>query len=131
RNVTGVQTCALPISVGVVVSPGVPPDAPALAAAREAGIPILSELDLGFRALAGSGTRIIAVTGTNGKTTTTALVAHLLRSAGLRAEAAGNIGRPLSDVVLGVERFQWLAVEASSFQLHDSPAFAPDVGIVT
>ena len=118
-------------AVGVVVSPGVPPDAPALAAAREAGIPIQSELDLGFRALAGSGTRIIAVTGTNGKTTTTALVAHLLRSAGLRAEAAGNIGRPLSDVVLGVERFQWLAVEASSFQLHDSPAFAPDVGIVT
>ncbi|PYO82611.1 MAG: UDP-N-acetylmuramoyl-L-alanine--D-glutamate ligase, partial [Gemmatimonadetes bacterium] len=67
----------------VVVSPGVPPDAPPLAAARAGGVPIFSEVDLGFLALAGSGgggsTRTVAITGTNGKTTTTALVAHLLR----------------------------------------------------
>jgi UDP-N-acetylmuramoylalanine--D-glutamate ligase len=118
-------------AAAVIVSPGVPPDAPPLAAAREARVPILSEIDLGFQALAGSGTRLIAITGTNGKTTTTALVAHLLRVAGLRAEAAGNIGRPLVDIALGGDRYQWLAVEVSSFQLHDSPHFAPDVGILT
>jgi UDP-N-acetylmuramoylalanine--D-glutamate ligase len=115
----------------VIVSPGVPPEAPPLAAAREARVPILSEIDLGFQALAGSGTRCIAITGTNGKTTTTALVAHLLRAAGLQAEAAGNIGRPLADIALEGDHYQWLAVEVSSFQLHDSPHFAPDIGIVT
>ncbi len=118
-------------AAAVIVSPGVPPEAPPLAAAREAHVPILSEIDLGFRALAGSGTRCIAITGTNGKTTTTALVAHLLRTAGLRAETAGNIGRPLADIALQHDRYQWLAVEVSSFQLHDSPHFAPEVGILT
>jgi len=115
----------------VIVSPGVPPEAPPLAAAREARVPILSEIDLGFRALSGSGTRCIAITGTNGKTTTTALVAHLLRQAGLYAEAAGNIGRPLSDIALQNDHYQWLAVEVSSFQLHDSPHFAPEIAILT
>src|SRR5207237_6790329 len=91
----------------------------------------VSEIDLGFRALVGSGTRCIAITGTNGKTTTTALVAHLLRAAGLAAEAAGNIGRPLSDIAVTGDRYQWLAVEVSSFQLHDSPHFAPEIGILT
>src|SRR5467141_2959322 len=118
-------------AAAVIVSPGVPPEAPPLAAAREARVPILSEIDLGFQALAGTGTRVIAITGTNGKTTTTALVAHLLRVAGLRAEVAGNIGRPLVDIALGGDRYQWLAVEVSSFQLHDSADFAPDVGILT
>ena len=118
-------------AAAVIVSPGVPPEAPPLAAAREARVPILSEIDLGFRALSGSGTRCIAITGTNGKTTTTALVAHLLRQAGLPAEAAGNIGRPLADIALQNDHYQWLAVEVSSFQLHDSPHFAPDIGILT
>jgi len=118
-------------AAGVVVSPGVPPDAAPLAAAREAGVPVVSEIDLGFRALAGSGTRCIAITGTNGKTTTTALVAHLMRVAGLHAEAAGNIGRPLADIAVSGDHYQWLAVEVSSFQLHDSPHFAPEIGIVT
>ena len=118
-------------AAAVIVSPGVPPEAPPLAAAREARVPILSEIDLGFRALSGSGTRCIAITGTNGKTTTTALVAHLLRQAGLCAEAAGNIGRPLSDIALQNDHYQWLAVEVSSFQLHDSPHFAPEIAILT
>ena len=116
-------------AAGVVVSPGVPPDAPPLVAAREAGVPVVSEIDLGFRALGGA--RCIAITGTNGKTTTTALVAHLLQAAGVPAETAGNIGRPLADVALGGRQSRWLAVEVSSFQLHDSPHFAPEVGIVT
>jgi len=116
----------------LVVSPGVPPDAPPLAAAHEAGVEIISELDLGFRALAAVGeTHCIAITGTNGKTTTTALVAHLLATAGLKATAAGNIGRPLADVAVSGDRYRWLSVEVSSFQLHDSPHFAPEVGILT
>lgn len=120
-------------AAGVVVSPGVPPDAPVLTAARHAGVEIVSELDLGFRALAAlqPGTRSIAITGTNGKTTTTALVAHLLSAAGLRATTAGNIGRPVTDLAMTNETFQWLSLEVSSFQLHDSPNFAPEVGILT
>ncbi len=118
-------------AAALVVSPGVPPEAPAVAAAREAGVAIVSELDLGWRALAGRGTRCIAITGTNGKTTTTGLIAHLLEGAGVAATAAGNIGRPLADIAVTGERYDWLAVEVSSFQLHDSPGFAPDVGVLT
>lgn len=120
-------------AAGLVVSPGVPPDAPVLAAARHAGVEIVSELDLGFRALATlqPGTRSIAITGTNGKTTTTALVAHLLGAAGLRSTTAGNIGRPVTDLALADEGYQWLSLEVSSFQLHDSPNFAPEIGILT
>ena len=120
-------------AAGVVVSPGVPPDAPVLTAARHAGVEIVSELDLGFRALAAfqPGTRSIAITGTNGKTTTTALVAHLLSAAGLRATTAGNIGRPVTDLAMTEDAFQWLSLEVSSFQLHDSPNFSPEVGVLT
>src|SRR5256712_4924168 len=91
-------------AVAVIVSPGVPPDAPPLATARAAAVPIVSELDLGFEAL--RGTCCIAVTGTNGKTTTTALAAHLLDAGGVPAAAAGNIGRPLADIALAGERYQ-------------------------
>ena len=82
----------------VVVSPGVPPDAPPLARAREAGLDIISEVELALSVA--PDLRYIAVTGTNGKTTVTALVAHLLASLGVDAVAAGNIGLPLSEVVL-------------------------------
>jgi UDP-N-acetylmuramoylalanine--D-glutamate ligase len=116
-------------AAAVVASPGVPPDAAPLVAARGAGVPIVSEIDVGFQALV-SG-RCIAITGTNGKTTTTALVAHLLRAAGLRAEAVGNIGRPLAEAALQRDPYEWLVVEVSSFQLHDSPNFLPDIGIIT
>ena len=120
-------------AAGLVVSPGVPPDAPVLTAARHAGVEIVSELDLGFRALAAlqPGTHSIAITGTNGKTTTTALVAHLLSAAGLQSTTAGNIGRPVTDLAMADERYQWLSLEVSSFQLHDSPNFAPDIGVMT
>jgi UDP-N-acetylmuramoylalanine--D-glutamate ligase len=120
-------------AIAVVVSPGVPPDAPVLTAARHAGVEIVSELDLGFRALEAlqPGTRSIAITGTNGKTTTTALVAHLLSAAGLPSTTAGNIGRPVTDLAMANQRYQWLSLEVSSFQLHDSPNFAPDVGVLT
>jgi UDP-N-acetylmuramoylalanine--D-glutamate ligase len=117
-------------SAAVVVSPGIPPGVPPLETARKAGIPIHSEIDVGFLGL-GPKTRCIAVTGTNGKTTTTALVAHLLTAAGYRATAAGNIGTPLSQAVMEDEPYDWLAVEISSFQLHDSAHFAPAIGVLT
>jgi len=114
----------------MVISPGVPPEAPPYRAAAEAGVPIVSELDLGARLL--PATRLICVTGSNGKTTTTALIAHLLKAAGLSdSDAAGNIGNPVCEVALRERPPAWLAVECSSFQLHDSPALAPAIGVVT
>jgi UDP-N-acetylmuramoylalanine--D-glutamate ligase len=113
----------------VVVSPGVPPDAPPLAAARDAGVEVIAELDLAVRQLGAS--RLAVVTGTNGKTTTTALLAHLLGAAGFRAEAAGNIGRPLTELATDDALPDWIAVEVSSFQLHDAPHLVPAIGVLT
>lgn len=113
----------------VVVSPGVPPDAEAPAAARAAGVPVISEIELALAAM--PALRYVAVTGTNGKSTVTALVAHLLRSVGVEAEAAGNIGRPLSELALRPSPPPWVALEVSSFQLHDTPSMAPAVGVLT
>lgn len=112
-----------------VVSPGVPPDAPPVAAARDAGVPVRAEAELGLEAL--QGVPFVAVTGTNGKTTTTALIGHLMVMAGRRALAVGNIGTPLSDIALEPIRPEWLAVELSSFQLHDMAAVRPTVGVLT
>jgi UDP-N-acetylmuramoylalanine--D-glutamate ligase len=116
-------------AVAVVVAPGVPPEAPPLETARRVGLPIHAEIDIGFLAL--RGTRCIGITGTNGKTTTTSLVAHVLAAAGVRAEAAGNIGRPLCDVARSESPPDWLALELSSFQLHDAPNLKPAVGVIT
>jgi len=114
----------------VVTSPGVPPDSEALRAARGAHVRVLSETEVGLRAL-GSGSSYIAVTGTNGKTTTTAMVGHLLRTLGHDALDAGNIGVPVSEVALAGSPPAWLALEMSSFQLHDTPSIAPAVGVLT
>ncbi|MDX2194119.1 MAG: UDP-N-acetylmuramoyl-L-alanine--D-glutamate ligase [Gemmatimonadales bacterium] len=114
----------------VVLSPGVPPDAPPYAAAAAAGVPIVSEVDLGFTAL--RGTRVVGLTGTNGKTTTTSLVRDVLRAMGhADAVAAGNIGLPLAEVARAAAHPSWVALELSSFQLHDCPHVAPDVGVLT
>ena len=113
----------------VVASPGVPPTAPPLAAARRAGVAVVGEIEVALKAL--EHTRTIAVTGTNGKTTTTALIGHLLRALGANAIDAGNIGTPLADVALQAQQPEWVALELSSFQLHDTPSVAPDVGVVT
>ena len=114
----------------VVASPGVPPEAPPLARAHEAGVAIVSEIEIGLRYLP-PATRLIAVTGTNGKTTTTAMVGHLLRAMQLDAVDAGNIGTPLTTVALSPAPPAWIALEMSSFQLHDTPGLAPTVGVVT
>lgn len=116
-------------AVAVIVAPGVPPDAPPLRAAREAGVPIIAETALGLSALA--STRLVALTGTNGKTTTTALTAHALRAGGIDIEVAGNIGTPVSAIALRAEVPAWLALELSSFQLHDMPEIAPEIGVLT
>jgi UDP-N-acetylmuramoylalanine--D-glutamate ligase len=113
----------------VVASPGVPPEAPPLVAARAAGVPIVSEIEVALRAR--DGMRYIAVTGTNGKTTTTALIGHLLRTLGKRVADAGNIGTPLTEIVLREDRPEWIALELSSFQLHDTPSVNPAVGVIT
>jgi UDP-N-acetylmuramoylalanine--D-glutamate ligase len=113
----------------VVASPGIPPEAPALVAAREAGVRVVSEIEIGLRFL--GSTRIIAVTGTNGKTPTTALIGHLLRGLGLDAVDAGNIGTPLSEIALREKPPAWISLEMSSFQLHDTPSIKPTVGVLT
>ncbi|NJD11348.1 MAG: UDP-N-acetylmuramoyl-L-alanine--D-glutamate ligase [Gemmatimonadetes bacterium] len=112
----------------IVLSPGVPPTAMVLADHRVATVPRISELEFAWRELRSP---VIAITGTNGKSTTTALAAHLLQVAGRVAPAAGNIGLPLSEVALWPQAPDWVVVEASSFQLADIDTFAPRVGVVT
>lgn len=113
----------------VVTSPGIPSDAAALAAARRSGVPVISELELALSAL--PDVRYVAVTGTNGKTTVTSLIGHLLRNLGFETEVAGNIGRPLSEIAIHTRPPAWIALEVSSYQLHDTPSIAPTVGVLT
>jgi UDP-N-acetylmuramoylalanine--D-glutamate ligase len=113
----------------VVTSPGVPPSAKPLAFARERGITVASEVEIALNFL--DGPRIIAITGTNGKTTTTALIAHLLRGLDLEAVEAGNIGTPLSEIAAREPQPTWISLEMSSFQLHDTPSLKPAVGVLT
>jgi UDP-N-acetylmuramoylalanine--D-glutamate ligase len=113
----------------VVVSPGIDPKAPPVAAAREAKRKLVSEIEVALGYL--THTRVIAVTGTNGKTTTTALIGHILRGLGESAVDAGNIGTPLSDYARRDVRPDWIALEMSSFQLHDTPGLNPTVGVLT
>jgi UDP-N-acetylmuramoylalanine--D-glutamate ligase len=110
----------------IVLSPGVPPTAQILAGL--ASVPRISELEFAFRELSAP---VVAITGTNGKSTTTALTAHLLVTGGFDAPAAGNIGTALSDVALRPNQPDWVVVEASSFQLADIDTFAPRIGVLT
>ena len=112
----------------IVVSPGIPPTAPILNEERLSHVPWTSELEFASTHL---DSPVIAVTGTNGKTTVTAWIAHLLVEAGLDAVAAGNIGTPLSDIALRDPRPEWAVVEASSYQLGRIHTFAPRIGVVT
>jgi UDP-N-acetylmuramoylalanine--D-glutamate ligase len=116
-------------AASVVVAPGVPPEVAPLEAARSAGVPIVAEVDLGFTEL--PRTRSVAITGTNGKTTTTSLIAHLMAAADIRGVAAGNIGLPLCDLALAPDPPDWVALELSSFQLHDAPHVRPAIGVLT
>jgi len=114
----------------VVKSPGVPAHAPPVAAARARGIPVWSEVELGYRLLPAAA-RLVGVTGTNGKTTTSELLGAILRAAGRTAEVAGNVGRPLTEVaeqVAGQET--WIVCELSSFQLEDVHALACRIAVL-
>ncbi len=117
RSSLGEWSDALLFGVELVVkSPGVPAEAPPVVAARELGIPVISEIELGARLLANP---IIGITGTNGKTTTTALLGAMFDAAGMPAEVAGNIGRPLTSLVGDAADDTWVVCELSSFQLED------------
>ena len=113
----------------VVKSPGVPAESPVVAAARSRGVPVWSEVELGYRLLP-AGSRLIGVTGTNGKTTTTELLGAILRAAGRPVEVAGNVGRALTDAALVAADGSWIACELSSFQLEDVHTLACDVAVL-
>jgi UDP-N-acetylmuramoylalanine--D-glutamate ligase len=108
----------------VVRSPGIPGDHALLRAARSRGIPVWSEVELGYRLL--PGVPIVGVTGTNGKTTTVELLGAIFRAAGRDVAVAGNVGRPLT----AVERADWVVCELSSFQLEDVHDFACRIAVL-
>jgi UDP-N-acetylmuramoylalanine--D-glutamate ligase len=111
----------------VVKSPGVPREAPAIAAALKRGVPVIGELELAWRLLPN---RFVAVTGTNGKTTVTELLGHVWRTAGAPVAVAGNVGTPLASVVGDVPAEATVVCECSSFQLEDADAFAPECAVL-
>ena len=111
----------------VVVSPGVPPDQPVVAAARARGVPVIGELELASRFLPG---RVIAITGTKGKSTTTTLTGRMLDAAGFDVTVGGNIGAPLSAQVDRSSARTLHVVEASSFQLEQTQTFHPWIAVV-
>jgi UDP-N-acetylmuramoylalanine--D-glutamate ligase len=111
----------------LVKSPGAPGDHPLVASARDAGVPVWSEVELGYRLIRSP---IIGITGTNGKTTTTELIAAMLRAGNVPVEVAGNVGRPLCDLAGRVDPATWIACELSSFQLEDIDRFRARVGVV-
>ena len=120
---------ALLDGVGLVVkSPGVPAGAPPVAAARARSVPVVSEIELGARLLPNP---LIGVTGTNGKTTTTALLGAMLEAGNVPVEVAGNIGKPLTSLIGAVEDGAWIACELSSFQLEDVDTLRPRVAVLT
>src|SRR6476659_2419629 len=110
----------------VVKSPGVPREAPVIAAALERGIDVVGELELAWRTIPN---RFLAVTGTNGKTTTVELLGHIYRTAGETVSVAGNVGMPLSSLAGEIESDATVICEASSFQLEDTAHFAPECAV--
>jgi len=110
----------------VVKSPGVPQEAPVIAAAHALELPVLGELEIAWRELPN---RFIGVTGTNGKTTVSELLGHIYRVAGEPVAVAGNIGSPVSDLVGEIDSKTTVVCECSSFQLEDTEAFAPECGV--
>jgi UDP-N-acetylmuramoylalanine--D-glutamate ligase len=110
----------------IVPSPGVPADAPLLRAARGKGVTIWSEIELAYRFLKG---RLIGITGSNGKTTTTSLIEHVLKTAGFPTILAGNIGTPLISCVERMTENTITVVELSSFQLEPIAMFRPNISV--
>jgi UDP-N-acetylmuramoylalanine--D-glutamate ligase len=114
----------------VVTSPGWRPTSPLLVAAAAAGLPVWGEVELSWRLRPPTAGPWLALTGTNGKTTSVRMLTAMLTAAGLRVVAAGNVGLPLLDAVLAAEPYDVLAVELSSFQLHWSSTLRPAAAAV-
>ncbi|MEP7177888.1 MAG: UDP-N-acetylmuramoyl-L-alanine--D-glutamate ligase [Pseudonocardiales bacterium] len=114
----------------VVASPGLRPGDALLLAAAARGVPVWGEAELAWRLRGPNPAPWLAITGTNGKTTTVHMVESMLRAAGLRAVAVGNVGEPLIDAVIEPEPYDVLAVELSSQQLHFAPSVRPAAGAV-
>ena len=111
----------------IITSPGVPPNADIMLEADKKGIPVISELEYGWNQL---DNPFIAITGTNGKTTTTALIEHILKSSGKKAIAAGNIGNPVSNLVGNIDPETIIVSEVSSYQLDRCNEFAPETALI-
>jgi len=111
----------------IVTSPGVPPEQPAIAAAKAHGVPVIGELELASRFLRG---RMVAITGTKGKSTTTELTGRVLEAAGFKVTVGGNVGVPLSSQVAGSTPETVHVVEASSFQLEQTETFHPWIAVM-
>ncbi len=137
RAASLVSECGVRVTVGasslegewdlVVASPGIPPASPLMRSALSRGVPVISEIEFASRRAVSP---FIAVTGTNGKTTTTALIAHLLDVGGIPAEAVGNIGTPAISAVGQVGRASLLVAEVSSFQLALTVTFRPRIAVL-
>ena len=118
----------------VVTSPGWRPDTPLLRAAQAAGLEVLGDVELCYRldraSVFGPPRTWMVVTGTNGKTTTTSMLASIMQHAGYQAEAVGNIGVSVAEAISAPQRIDVLVAELSSFQLHWSSQLVPDVGVL-
>ena len=131
---TGPGATIPPGTALVVTSPGLRPDTPLLASAVDAGIEVIGDVELAWRLRpvlpAGGRQQWLAITGTNGKTTTVRMLAAMLAAAGHRSIAAGNVGTPILDVVTDPEPYPVVAVELSSFQLYWSATIRPLAAVV-
>lgn len=112
----------------IILSPGIPVTHPSLQKAVEKGIPIISEIE--FAWLHSSHIPVIAITGTNGKTTTTTMIAEVLKASGKKVFCGGNIGVPYSDLALSGEDYDFAVIEVSSFQLETTREFHPRIGVI-
>jgi UDP-N-acetylmuramoylalanine--D-glutamate ligase len=111
----------------IVVSPGVPMDTPELVQVKAFGLPVIGELELAAQFLKGS---ILAITGSNGKTTTTALTGEILAAAGIDTQVGGNIGVPVVDLIEKSSDTSWSVLEVSSFQLESTHLFHPRIAVI-
>lgn len=111
----------------VVLSPGVPADAPEVERARRRGVAVLGDVELASWFLKGP---VIGITGSNGKTTTTAMTGHILKCCGIPAQVGGNIGTPVASMIASSATDQWNVLELSSFQLQTTTQFRPKIAVI-